>query len=84
MPDDGTLICLLSGGASALMAAPMAGLALAAKQRVVAQVMKAGGDIRALNAVRKHLSAVKGGRLAAACAGRGHDPRHLGRDRRRP
>lgn len=69
VPGDGALICLLSGGASALMAAPMAGLLLAAKQRVVAQVMKAGGDIRALNAVRKHLSAVKGGRLAAACAG---------------
>ena len=69
VPPDGALVCLLSGGASALMAAPMAGLSLAAKQRVVAQVMKAGGDIRALNAVRKHLSAVKGGRLAAACAG---------------
>ena len=69
VPRDGALICLLSGGASALMAAPMAGLSLATKQRVVAQVMKAGGDIRALNAVRKHLSAVKGGRLAAACAG---------------
>ena len=70
VPDDGCLICLLSGGASALMAAPMPGLTLAAKQRVVAQVMRAGGDIRALNAVRKHLSAVKGGRLAAACLGR--------------
>ncbi len=70
VPDDGCLICLLSGGASALMAAPMSGLTLAAKQRVVAQVMRAGGDIHALNAVRKHLSAVKGGRLAAACQGR--------------
>ena len=69
VPADGVLLCLLSGGASALMAAPMAGLSLATKQRVVAQVMRAGGDIRALNAVRKHLSAVKGGRLAAACAG---------------
>lgn len=62
-------MCLLSGGASALMAAPMAGVSLAAKQRVVAQIMRAGGDIRALNTVRKHLSAVKGGRLAAACRG---------------
>ncbi len=70
VPDDGCLVCLLSGGASALMAAPMSGLTLAAKQRVVAQVMRAGGDIRALNVVRKHLSAVKGGRLAAACLGR--------------
>ena len=70
VPEDGCLVCLLSGGASALMAAPMPGLTLATKQRIVAQVMRAGGDIRALNAVRKHLSAVKGGRLAAACAGR--------------
>lgn len=69
VPADGCLVCLLSGGASALMAAPMPGLSLAAKQRAVAQVMKAGGDITALNALRKHLSAVKGGRLAAACAG---------------
>ena len=69
VPQDGCLVCLLSGGASALMAAPMRGLTLGVKQRVVAQVMKAGGDITALNAVRKHLSAVKGGRLAAACAG---------------
>ncbi len=69
VPADGCLVILLSGGASALMAAPMTGLTLAVKQRVVAQVMKAGGDITALNAVPKHLSAVKGGRLAAACAG---------------
>ena len=69
VPDGGILVCLLSGGASALMAAPMPGLTLAVKQRVVAQVMMAGGDIHALNAVRKHLSAVKGGRLAAACRG---------------
>ncbi|MEP7117001.1 MAG: DUF4147 domain-containing protein [Acidobacteriota bacterium] len=69
VPIDGCLVCLLSGGASALMSGPMPGLTLATKQRVVAQVMKAGGDIRALNAVRKHLSAVKGGRLAAACRG---------------
>ncbi len=70
VPEDGCLVCLLSGGASALMAAPMPGLSMAAKQRVVAQVMRGGGDITALNAVRKHLSAVKGGRLAAACPGR--------------
>lgn len=66
---DGGLLCLLSGGASALMAAPLAGLTLEAKQRAVAHVMTGGADITALNTLRKHLSRVKGGRLAAACAG---------------
>lgn len=69
VPRDAALVCLLSGGASALMAAPMAGLTLAAKQRAVRHVMTGGADIGALNAVRKHLSRVKGGRLAAACSG---------------
>jgi glycerate 2-kinase len=69
VPPDGGLVCLLSGGASALMAAPMDGVTLEAKQRAVLQVMNSGGDITALNAVRKHLSRVKGGRLAAACRG---------------
>lgn len=69
VPEDGWLVCLLSGGASALMAAPAAGLTLALKQRAVAHVMTGGADITALNAVRKHLSRVKGGRLAAACRG---------------
>lgn len=69
VPSDGALMCLLSGGASALMAAPMDGLTLAEKQRAVRHVMTGGADIEALNAVRKHLSRVKGGRLAAACPG---------------
>jgi len=69
VPADGCLVCLLSGGASALMAAPVDGLTLEAKQRAVAHVMTGGADITALNAVRKHLSRVKGGRLAAACRG---------------
>lgn len=69
VPPDGCLVCLLSGGASALMAAPVEGLTLAVKQRAVAHVMTGGADITALNAVRKHLSRVKGGRLAAACRG---------------
>ena len=66
---DGCLVCLLSGGASALMAAPVDGLTLEAKQHAVAHVMTGGADITALNALRKHLSRVKGGRLAAACRG---------------
>lgn len=67
-PDEG-LLCLISGGASAIMAAPVDGLTLEEKQRAVAHVMTGGADITALNAVRKHLSRVKGGRLAAACRG---------------
>jgi hydroxypyruvate reductase len=67
-PED-RLIVLVSGGASALMTAPVAGISLADKQRVTRQLLTAGADIRALNTVRKHLSAVKGGRLAAACPG---------------
>ena len=67
--DDECLVLLLSGGASAVMAAPIAALSLAQKQRVVRDMMHGGADIAALNTVRKHLSTVKGGRLAAACKG---------------
>lgn len=59
-------ICLLSGGASALLVAPAAGLTLQDKQEVTGLLLKAGATIGELNAVRKHLSAVKGGRLAQA------------------
>lgn len=64
------MVILLSGGASALMASPLAGLSLADKIGATRQMMSAGADIHALNTVRRHLSRVKGGRLAAACAGR--------------
>lgn len=67
---DEALVILLSGGASALMARPMAGISLPDKQQVVNAMLKGSADIHALNTLRKHLSAVKGGRLAAACAGR--------------
>lgn len=63
------LIVLLSGGASALMSAPIEGLTLGDKVRTTKLMMEAGADIHALNTVRRHLSRVKGGRLAAACAG---------------
>jgi glycerate 2-kinase len=66
---DERLVVLLSGGASALMAAPIESVSLEQKQRVVRDMMHAGADIHALNTVRKHLSAIKGGRLAAACQG---------------
>lgn len=63
------LVILLSGGASALMAAPVAGITLADKIATTRLMMDAGADIHALNTVRRHLSTVKGGRLAAACVG---------------
>ena len=65
-----TLVVLVSGGASALLTVPVAGITLDDKQQVTRRLLTAGADIRALNTVRKHLSQVKGGRLAAACRGR--------------
>ncbi len=66
---DRCLVVLLSGGASAVMAVPLGGLSLEDKRATVSALLAAGADIGQLNTVRKHLSAVKGGRLAAACAG---------------
>jgi glycerate 2-kinase len=63
------LVVLLSGGASAAMAMPLGALTIADKQTAVSVLLKAGADITALNTVRKHLSGIKGGRLAAACKG---------------
>lgn len=63
------LVILLSGGASSLMAAPMTGITLDDKIATTKLMMLAGADIHALNTVRRHLSKVKGGRLAAACVG---------------
>jgi glycerate 2-kinase len=63
------LVILLSGGASALMASAIDGIALADKIDTTRRMMAAGADIHELNTVRRHLSKVKGGRLAAACVG---------------
>jgi len=65
---DDLVICLMSGGASALLAAPAVGLTLDDKQAVNRALLRCGADIGEMNCVRKHLSAIKGGRLAAACA----------------
>ena len=64
-PDD-TVLVLLSGGASALWAAPAAGLELAEKTALTRGLLKSGADIHEMNAVRRHLSRIKGGRLRAA------------------
>ena len=63
------LIVLLSGGASALLAAPAPGLTLEDKRAVSGALLAAGAEIHALNTVRKHLSRIKGGWLAAAARG---------------
>ena len=61
-------LCLLSGGASALMAAPAAGISLEDKKEATSLLLRAGADITALNCVRKHLSDIKGGGLALRSA----------------
>lgn len=60
------LLVLISGGASALMALPAEGLSLEDKRKTTDVLLRAGADIHALNTVRKHLSGIKGGQLAAA------------------
>ena len=63
---DDLVLCLMSGGASALLALPAPGIDLAAKQEVTRALLRSGAAIGEMNAVRKHLSAIKGGRLAEA------------------
>jgi hydroxypyruvate reductase len=63
---DDLVLCLISGGGSALLAAPAPGLSLDDKRAINKALLASGADISEMNCVRKHLSAVKGGRLAAA------------------
>jgi len=65
---DDLVICLMSGGASALLTLPVDGLALPEKQRLSRELLACGAPISEINCVRKHLSRIKGGRLALACA----------------
>ena len=65
---DDLVLCLISGGGSALLTLPAEGLTLADKQRVNKALLHSGANIAEMNCVRKHLSRIKGGRLAAACA----------------
>ena len=65
---DDLVLCLISGGGSALLSLPAAGLTLADKQAVNKVLLESGAAIDEMNCVRKHLSAIKGGRLALLCA----------------
>jgi hydroxypyruvate reductase len=64
---DDLALCLISGGGSALLSLPAPGLTLDDKQHVTNALLRSGANISEINCVRKHLSAIKGGRLAAAC-----------------
>ena len=66
---DETFVLLLSGGASALLCAPLSGLSLADVAAATRALLQAGADIHALNTLRKHCTRVSGGRLARAAAG---------------
>ncbi|HEY9068400.1 MAG TPA: glycerate kinase [Burkholderiaceae bacterium] len=65
---DDLVLCLMSGGASSLLAMPADGITLDEKQAVNKALLKSGAAIDEMNCVRKHLSKIKGGRLAAMCA----------------
>ena len=64
---DDLVLCLISGGGSSLMPLPIDGLTLEDKQEINRALLKSGATIGEMNCVRRHLSAIKGGRLAAAC-----------------
>ena len=65
---DDLVLCLVSGGGSALLSLPAEGLSLEEKQAINQALLDSGANIAEMNCVRKHLSRIKGGRLAAACA----------------
>ena len=85
-PDD-LLLVLISGGGSALLSLPAEGVTMAALKATTRELLKCGAPIQDMNAVRKHLSAIQGGRLAAACRApivtliisdvTGDDPTHI-------
>jgi hydroxypyruvate reductase len=85
-PDD-LLLALLSGGGSSLLALPAPGVSMAELKSLTGQLLRSGAAIQEINTVRKHLSAIQGGRLAAACRApvlalvisdvTGDDPTHI-------
>ena len=68
LTENDLVLCLISGGGSALLTLPAEGLTLQDKQRINKLLLNSGANISEMNCVRKHLSRIKGGRLAAACA----------------
>ncbi|QIE55661.1 glycerate kinase [Pikeienuella piscinae] len=64
---DDMVLCLISGGGSSLLVAPAAAIGLDDKQRITSDLLRSGATIHEMNCVRKHLSRIKGGRLAVAC-----------------
>ena len=72
LSDEDLVLCLLSGGGSALLSMPAEGISLQDQQSLTANLLRSGANIAEINCVRKHLSAIKGGRLAVACS-----PAHL-------
>jgi hydroxypyruvate reductase len=81
------LLVLISGGGSSLLSLPAPGVTMAVLKALTGKLLRSGADIREMNTVRKHLSAIAGGRLAAACRARvvaliisdvvGDDPTHI-------
>ncbi|KQW87092.1 hydroxypyruvate reductase [Massilia sp. Root418] len=67
LTENDLVLCLISGGGSALLALPAEGITLAEKQALNKALLRSGATIGEMNCVRKHLSAIKGGRLALAC-----------------
>lgn len=67
LTSEDTVICLISGGGSSLLSLPAPGISLSDKQAINKALLKSGASISEMNCVRKHLSAIKGGRLAKAC-----------------
>ena len=62
-----TVLCLISGGGSSLLTQPFTGISLQEKQAINRELLRSGATISEMNCVRRHLSLIKGGRLAAAC-----------------
>ena len=87
LTEDDLLIALLSGGGSSLLSLPAARISMADLKAVTTQLLRCGAAIQEINTVRKHLSAIQGGRLAAACRAEvvaliisdvtGDDPTHI-------
>ena len=87
LKEDDLLLALLSGGGSSLLAFPIEGLSMAELKSLTGQLLRSGATIQEINTVRKHLSAIQGGRLAAVCRApvlalvisdvTGDDPTHI-------